>query len=573
MLRVEQAQNLTIRGKNPSSAQKIKKAPSFKGTGSAVSSFFSMIQTHEVAGPTVVNITSMVVPRTAVDLTRSKEAGLETARRETTSLVSSSLLPGFYALGIGGLLGMFNNKLGVTSQLMTSNETVDMFKEFWAKASKGKSNKDKILNKFVRDVLKSSGFSSKDAREIAEKLRQARQRLNTDKKLSKNRELKPVIERAVELTGVEQKLNVTQVIPGRYFIKTGKTKSVETSMKKLITDLYDLPKELFLKYEGPRLDAAVEKFKSLGKQKGALGFSLAAVIAVSTQFVNRYITKQETGSDAFVGLPDYKQIAQKHIEPQKQHAPWQLAAEKAASVLAMGYMLGATYAGSLSLKKIWDFAKKPANIFDKLKFKSKFVTLNQLRALSAITISGRILASADVNELRETDARDFLGFLNWLVFGGFVAKLTGAAMDKRTLNKANEIKGANWWQRAGSIINKTFLKTDGEIKAMTGITDGIKKKLIRNKNIAIGAGLLYSISFLGLGVPIINKFMTNKLAANKLPQTDNKQNKTDKKETFNKNMLLVEETLGKLSEHSVSSAFFYPLNREDPFAKFKQKSG
>ncbi len=570
-----QDQNLPLKDRKTSLDNKKANSLAFKGgwPGSAASSFFSMIQTNEIAGPTVVNISSMVIPRTAVDYTRNEEAGIETARREVTSLVSSSLLPGFYAIAAGWLIGLLNNPMKVRSTLMTNNDMVDVLKNNWDKAENYTCDREKVLENTIKQTLKETkalvgdtekGLSRKTADEFAIRLKKLI--LNKDKlPIKKLKEgLKDLKTWAVEQVGAEQQLKVSS---------GGKV--VETSMKNLIGDMYNIPNELLLKY-GCRQDvsSAVEKFKSLSNNKGVIGFSLAASIAISTQFINRYITQQKTGTSAFVGLPEYEKIAGHKIEEKKEPSKFRLNAEKVASVGIMAYMLGATYASSLDPRKIVEFASKRTNLLEKLRFKGKFPTLNQLRALSAITISGRILASADVNELRETNTRDFLGFLNWLVFGGFVTKLTGDALEgNKVLNQKSGFKGGSWLQKKVHIIKNTFLKTDDEINAIKNISQITKKRLIRNKNIAIAAGLVYSTLTLGIGVPLFNKYLTNKVADKKDPEQKPVPEKTNKKEKFYKDLVLVEETLGSIKNTQgvikTSSSAFFNIPQEDPlFNKF-----
>ncbi len=574
--RCGQEQNLSVTDKNIIFSHKKAEKPAFKGWGS---SFFSMIQTHEVAGPTVVNISAMVIPRTTVDFTRSDEAGIETARREVTSLISSSLLPGFYAIGAGCLLGLLSNQPISHSILMTNNDIVDVLKKNWEDALKQGGNKEEILLKALNRTISGAKaltgdsekfISAQVSEEIAQEIKELLENKENLSRKEKKERLNALFKKAVELTGAEKQVKI--FLEG----KTGK-KTVETTMKNFIGDLYHISNEFLLKYESPsRVNDAIEKFKSLSRLKGIAGFSIAVAIALSTQFINRYITQQKTGTSAFVGLPDYEKIAEHKVKKEEQKpSKLKLTVEKALSVLAMGYMLGATYASSLNPKKVLESLSSLDKLSDKLKFRGKFVTLNQLRALSAITISGRILASDDVNELRETNTRDFLGFLNWLVLGGFVANLTANALESKNtlegnkiLNEKEAFKGGGWLKHKFHIIKNTLLKTDGEIDAMN-ITYKVKQKLKTNKNIAIAAGLLYSVITLGFGVTLFNKYLTNKVARQKNPEAEAlpKNNEFNRK-TFNKNLLLVEETLGSLRyNNSVSSQFFNLPPKESVFDK------
>ena len=55
-------------------------------------------------------------------------------------------------------------------------------------------------------------------------------------------------------------------------------------------------------------------------------------------------------------------------------------------------------------------------------FNGIFPTLNQCRAISAVTYSGRIISSANDNELKETALRDTCTFINLYYLGDYVSK-------------------------------------------------------------------------------------------------------------------------------------------------------
>ena len=69
--------------------------------------------------------------------------------------------------------------------------------------------------------------------------------------------------------------------------------------------------------------------------------------------------------------------------------------------------------------------KKPVDFIKKLEFDGPATSGNAIKTIYGTLILGRIFASKDSTELRETNVRDYLGFLNWLVLGGFVAKGVG----------------------------------------------------------------------------------------------------------------------------------------------------
>jgi hypothetical protein len=112
------------------------------------------------------------------------------------------------------------------------------------------------------------------------------------------------------------------------------------------------------------------------------------------------------------------------------------------------------------------------------------------------------MASDNETELRESVTRDYFGFLNWLVFGGFMAKGVANLFDKNRSNLFNikkEGKGIKHW------LNDISLKTHAEIVAKGG--NNVRKN-IRNLNLAHVSGLLYSAITLGYLLPMINDKLT-----------------------------------------------------------------
>ena len=69
--------------------------------------------------------------------------------------------------------------------------------------------------------------------------------------------------------------------------------------------------------------------------------------------------------------------------------------------------------------------KSPKDFLKKLEFTGPVTSGNAIKTVYASTLIGRFLASDNRDELVETTTRDYLGFLNWLVFGGFAAKGVG----------------------------------------------------------------------------------------------------------------------------------------------------
>ena len=166
------------------------------------------------------------------------------------------------------------------------------------------------------------------------------------------------------------------------------------------------------------------------------------------------------------------------------------------------------------------------DLISKVQFKGSLPTVNQIKVVYGSTILGRLLASSDKNELRESAFRDFLGYTNFLVLGALVTKCFVNFKDKTLINYDAETQGKglwNWLKNSSiktheEVINSTlkssvikenkvlslkeiykngWIRPDGSISSKLGILN--KAKLI---------GMLYACIALGIIVPLINKHMT-----------------------------------------------------------------
>ena len=145
--------------------------------------------------------------------------------------------------------------------------------------------------------------------------------------------------------------------------------------------------------------------------------------------------------------------------------------------------------------------KKPIDFVKKLEFDGPVTSGNAIKTIYGTLILGRIFASKDSIELRETNVRDYLGFINWLVLGGFVSKGVAQILDRKQEKLFNITKdgyGIKHWLRDVS------LKSQKEIIAQGGNVKGNLKKL----NFSQISGILYSALMLGVLLPKLNIWMT-----------------------------------------------------------------
>ena len=211
------------------------------------------------------------------------------------------------------------------------------------------------------------------------------------------------------------------------------------------------------------------------------------LLAITNQYINRYLTKKRTGIDNFVGENDYEKNVQGKNETKKEKGLW---AKKA---LSAGVFL-------LMLSSVMGL-KKPKDIINKLEFNGAATGGNAIKTIYGTLILGRIFAAKDSTELRETNVRDYLGFLSWLVLGGFVAKGVGQMLDPKQSSLFNVTKqgnGVKHW------LKDVSLKSQKEIIAQGG---NVKQNL-RKLNIAQLSGIAYSAIMLGVLLPKLNIWMT-----------------------------------------------------------------
>ena len=488
----------------------------FKGPlDGAITQTLVTIDTNPMVNAALVDIFAMVIPRTYVDTKeRNEYAGAETLFRELTGTFIVCLSSGILAKGISHLYNKFvNPEIKVNPNSWVSNDSLDLLKQSWDESNNSK--------KYIENIL--SDLSGVDGRETAKFNNIDWNNVNwyDDKKWSnftwqdskfsniqnnlkdKNEIIKTfseVIESDVNPKDAKQ---VLQIIEHRIAnaLKVGNSvnvtlgdKALGTSLHNLIRDAYDLGKNVFTK--GVNIESVVEKLTKMNKVKTLGALSVAAGLGLTNQYINRQITKRRTGTDAFVGEVDYKNKLENKSK------------EKDSKGRFLGLKL-LTSAGIIGLAAVVMKIRNPKDFIKKLEFTSAITSGNAIKTVYTATLVGRFLAAKNETELRESATRDYLGFLNWLVFGGFVSKGVANLLDKGKNNLFNihkEGKGIKHW------FNDISLKSHAEIIAKGAEFNAkgadIVKKNIWKLNLAHISGLAYSTIALGFLLPLLNIAVT-----------------------------------------------------------------
>lgn len=481
------------------------RTPNFRGPIDApLTQGLAALSTNPMLNASLVDVFAMGLPRTIVEYKeRNKYAGFEMAFREFTGT--------FIACFSAGLFGQMINKtmskriqpeIKVNENSWASNNTIDVLnqinksgknysKNIFNSLSGLNKNEEQAWNKinwdkiewYDKEAWNNLKWDNKEFDGVHNKIKSEKSIIETfdklisDKKLSKNdsKNLQNILtERVINAVGAES--NIT--------LKSG-DKSITSTVQNILRDSIDMGKNVFSTKESEK---TIVKLKKLNKVKTLGALTLSIVLALTNQAINRYITQKRTGSKEFVGNMDYESHIGNNSQTDKKK---NLNFNKVLASAGFVAML----AKVMNIKNTKDF-------FKKLEFTGPTTSGNAIKTVYGALILGRFFASKDNTELRETVVRDYLGFLNWLVLGGFVAKGVGNLLDKdrkALFNTSKEGKGVKHW------LNDVSLKTHSEIVAQGG--KDIKKNL-RKLNVAHISGLAYSALMLGILLPKLNISMT-----------------------------------------------------------------
>lgn len=512
-----------------------KRQPQFKGVGDG---FLRFLATNQGVGANLTDLGFMVIPRVLTDAKRGPEACIETTRREASGTANHSCI-GLYGVAAGTAIAAatgINRKFGTSANKMfTAPETLNILAENKAKQIKDgltqldylketlgnlKAYNPTTTNADKEGFVKLSEETIDDVAKIIDKAlndKEMTYSLWTKKGTSESFEV--AVNKILSNTGAESK----------YVLESSNKKlRSNTNLKTLLEDIYKVS-ESFNKQDVKKAfeeqiqngktikdNAFVKKFSKFLKTRAAAGFAIGTAIGMSIQPINIYLTKLKTGSDGFVG-----------VEGRSKDNSTGFKVLKGAAATGFFGMVMTTLGTGFK------------GFMDKMAFKGFWPTISQLKGIYGLTIISRLLAARDKDELRESLTKDTLGFLSWLVLGDFVNRTTAEILDKSVVNRTKDVAEQGFLKR----VFKSTLKTRDEILiealAQNGIDtvkkDGDKtiaktfkelmkdldklpeqvrkttKKRLGTLNKAQLAGYAFSGLVLGLGIPNLNIYITNKL--------------------------------------------------------------
>jgi len=511
--------------------------PSFKSSALA-SSLFMAIDKHEILGVSIIDLGSMVIPRSIIDFTRNKEAGIETTFRESSSTATHASI-GLAGLGAAALLGgSLKKAYNIDFKNITANDdTVDgmakVFKQIVDESPKTVAKEElteKFLKKVFEDVKGLAGNSDNNDKQLWYALQDSIASASKDTINPKAEIIKELLNQQKTnnsfklphdiLSKLEAYMNID--IPSTQSLQVKLAdKTIQTKGSHFIADVHSLTKAFtqdnVIKSFREASDSLGVKFvKDLEKtsiKKTILGLAAICTVALSMQSFNRHMTKKRTGKDGFVGDPDYDKKSTSACETKKKDPLF--VPLKMLSMLGFGFFIFKT----LNASSLRDLASK-------LQFKGSLPTMNQIKLVYGSTILGRWFASSDKTELRESIFRDFLGYTNFLLLGALVTKCFVNWKNKSLINYDVNMHGKGWlnWVKNSTIkthqevINETLKQHSIGEKGVLPLKELYKNNWIQKDsalakklsvlNKANFVGILYSCIALGIIVPLINKYMT-----------------------------------------------------------------
>lgn len=487
----------------------------FTGAYDALSLGLRFLDTNQAWGANAVDLGSMVIPRTTVDfVNRGPAAGTETARREASGTINHSFIGVYGSMAALAFALTLNKTFGVRAdKIFADNETFDIV---------GKTFHNFVHDKNVSDPLDAT---------LKEIFKNVRTNADGQEKTLNPHEVDIVVNRfkkvladpdigseTIPKSTKQYLVNLITEATGSEtdFKLKAHGKETSTSLSNFVENLFNISKTLTKEKVVEEFKNAtvfednkfIKGIKGINNKRTIIGMAIASGIGMTIQPLNIYLTKKKTGSDGFVG-----------VEGREKDTSFNFKIWKAAAAAVFG--------GGI----VADLARKEGGLLKNIQFKGMIPTLNQFKLIYGLTIASRFMVARDKDELRESVVKDVLGFLNWLVLGNFVAKGVAMAMDKdkslvknigeksffKTKLKTRDEVMIEGLKRA----NLSSVSKDGKAlkfsEMMKLIPANETGKTIRRQlkilNAAQVAGYLYSGIVLGVGIPKLNIYMTNKSEA------------------------------------------------------------
>ena len=459
---------------------------------------------NEMVNAVGLDIGAMVIPRAYYDTKkRNQFAGAETFFREISGTFINCLAAGIFAKLIAKLLAN-RDEVKINPNSWFTKNSMETLSAAWNGNTKNYVENvfDNLSGRDGHNINKFNDIKWQKVEWIDE-LRWKNIKWN-DKKYEKIENKLTSKEGFVEtMTEIindkniieSDKQHVLTIMERRLTNALGAERNAEVNIKghkfsskleNILRDVHDMGKDVFGVDGGKSANKILKRMAEVNKTKAIGAIVTASVLGLTNQYINRKITEKRTGMKGFVGDVDFTST----FKGEKKKDNFLLLKKLGASALMAGMVFS-----TMGVKNLKQFARK-------LEFSGAITSGNAIKTVYGFNIIGRFMAADNGTELRESMTRDYLGFLNWLVFGGFAAKGVANLLDKKGENLFNYTKkgsGLKHW------LNDMSLKTHNEVAAKG---KEFAKKNMWKLNLAQASGIAYSAITLGILLPMLNAKIT-----------------------------------------------------------------
>ena len=509
--------------------------PNFKGLGGVLLTGMQACERMPMVNVAVIDMLSAILPRTIVESMTNWFAGFEAFRRESSGLVVNCLIPSLITLGIAkSINGAFMPKGIDMASCWADSAMVDKAKTYYIDSTATDKVKDSLKN-IIGDTEGFEGknkFAFKDilsAEDLDKYSNKLADLSRSDKSNSQiNKEVKKISAEIINKTKIAENIKVAG--------KGGEVSA--SSVTTLLEDSVKFYKGLQKAGDKITVEEFAKRSKNLVRTKSGLGLAVVLPLAISMQYINRWITGKLSGVKGAPIYDDFGKNGKESIED----APKSKEGLLKQKIISISSMIGVS---------LLSMMKKPT--LGMLEFKGMFPTMDQARIISTATFASRMAAADDKNELAEATVRDIATFSSLYFLGDYAAKAAATVIQNKTgiklLNETKQLdKNANVFQKAWHWVKDINIKSSEEVVSATeeglkakGLKPTaeqlniIKKELKHATNLRSacqGTSIGVSLALLGIVIPIFTRKNTKKKheQALKLAQ-ESSQVTADKNET------------------------------------------
>lgn len=483
----------------------------------------------------VIDMLSAILPRTIVESMTNWFAGFEAFRRESSGLVVNCLIPSLITLGFakmlnGSTMGALGKKIDM-SECWADSSLLDEAKEYYNNAASSDKVKESLkgilgdIEGFEGDkkIVFKEVLSSEDLDKYADRLAELSR--SNKSRSDFNKEMKKITGEIVGQTRVSENVKIAGI----------KNEVKASSVKGMLSDSVKFFKGFQSRNQGT-IEEFARKSKTLVKAKSALGLAVILPLAISMQYINRWITGKVSGVK---GAPIYDDFAKgKEAIEENPEAKKGLLEQK---IISISSMIGVS---------LLSMMKKPT--LGMLEFKGMFPTMDQARVISTATFASRMAAADDRNELAESTVRDIATFSGLYFLGDYADKGAATLIQKhkgvKLLNDTKPLaEDANIFQTFWHWVKDVNVKSSEEVVSKTAellkaqgktpdaeqvkIIEKELKQAVNLRSACQATNIGVSLVLLGLLVPIYTRHKTKKKHAEMLKRAqENSNTQTENKE-------------------------------------------